>query len=275
MRYSRFRLALKYAKRDQMLIASLFLLLIGAMFTPWFVAPLRRDLRLATEGKIVEATVINKRMAGLPGPALAALLAHGGGKRRSRLVEFEFNVGGRAVRRSERVSDAIWNKAIVGQTISVVYLPSDPSICRAGDPLWKTGLMGPFGTGILAGATGIVCLVRAARGIVRNVRLIATGWPALGIIDCVQTRQHKRQTYVERVAYSFLVVSQAGQQLHRAELNSNIPLAPGQLETGDLVLVMYDQFDARQHAIDYFGARDDEKPSLLANARKLRPGQDA
>lgn len=139
MRYSRTQLALKYANRSGRLRVGVMLLLAGTMLTPWFVPTLLADLRLAWYGVTAQATVRNKIIASTSQEpiVLACLFALGGGNRKQHYVNYEFKVHGKAYTRTEIVSPAIWNAAQIGERVEVVYLPSDPNVCRASDPIWR------------------------------------------------------------------------------------------------------------------------------------------
>lgn len=67
--------------------------------------------------------------------ALAMLFARGRGP--SYRIDYEFQIGARTVRGSVTMSRARWHRTRVAQPIDVVYLPSDSSVNRAGDPFWS------------------------------------------------------------------------------------------------------------------------------------------
>jgi hypothetical protein len=270
MRYSRTRLALKYANRSSLLGAAALLSIVGLMLTPWFAPTLVRDLRLTFEGATTRAVVSNKHIAlAKLQPVVACLFAHGGGKRRSCYVTYSFNVGGNAYGRTEGVSSSIYNAAQIGKAVEVLYLPDDPNICRVGEPIWQTGIMPLLAVGLLASAASFACAVAGIRDIRRKVRLIAEGTPVLGIIDAVEVGYQKKRAFVRRLVYSYLATDGVQPEVHHAALSSNVPYAPGEVAVGETIVVVLDPHERSRHEIDCFGARDEDKTRLLAEANKL------
>ena len=204
-------------------------------------------------------------------PVVACLFAHGGGKRRSRYVTYSFTVAGSVYGRTESVSSATYDAAQIGGPIEVVYFPSDPKVCRAGEPIWWTGIIPFFAVGLLASAASLACMVIGARDIQRKIHLIADGVPALGIIDSVEIGYRKKCAYVRSVAYTYLVMHGGKSETRRATLGSNVPYLPGEVATGDTIIVVVDPHDSSGHEIDCFAARDDEKARLLAEAERINP----
>ncbi len=269
MRYSRTRLAFKYLNRSSFITRAAISFLVGTMMTPWFVPVVLRDVRLALVGKTITATVTSKQIAALSGKAVrrGSLLAHGGGKRSHNYLNYEYKVNGRVYRKSEAVAWGRWNAASVGQRLPIVYLPEDPEIARAGDPIWQTGAMIPLGIGLIAWISGVISLVSGVQDIRQKVQLLAEGLPALGRIDDIKTSRVKGRTYLDQLAYTYRVDQEGEPTIHEAILTSNIPYLPGEIHLGDAVLVLYDPLDPTRQVLDCFEARPEDRARLLEAVR--------
>lgn len=158
--------------------------------------------------------------------------------------------------------------SLMGLMMTPWFLPSDPRVNRAGDPLWRTGEFVPFGIGLAAWAAGIGSLLVGIRDVRRKVRLIADGAPALGLIGQVEIVEgRKGRSFVRCLNYAFLTEKGGEMRLRRAELEWDVPYGPGEVTPGDVILVAHDPDDPTRHEIDRFDARRDDRLRLLDGAR--------
>ncbi len=266
MRYSQTHLTLRYVNRSGYFGTAALLLLVSVMFLPWFLPTLVRDLRLTCLGQVAVATIQNKNLAQLVEPRVIAaqLLAHGGRHRPQHYLSYQFVVNGQVIANTEVVSESLWNEVQLGAPHEVIYLPSDPHTCRLGSPLWFTGSMPFVVVGMVTFVSSVALPIAGIRDIRAKVRLICTGTPAIGAIDEVVLATRKGRTYVEHLAYSYLVLQDGQSQRHEASLYWDIPYSPGDISVGDLILVLYDAENPTRHVMDAFGMRDADKEYLLS-----------
>jgi len=274
MRWSRAKLALKYANRNPYFLRAvlLFLLgLMGLMFTFFFLPIVIRDVRLFMAGERTQGTVQSKHMATVRRRPVAAagLFAHGGKRGPSYVLRYEFTAAGRVFAGTKRVTQAEWNNARVGQPVEVVYLPADPEVNRADEPIWRTGAIVPFGIGAAAWVGGICSVVAGVRNIRWKVRLIADGAAALGLIDQIEIcRGCKGGSFVRFLKYTFVAGNGGEKRQHETQMRWAIPFKPGEVHQGDVVLVAYDPTDPARNEIDCFDARREDRLRLLAGAQQ-------
>lgn len=272
MRYSRFRLILKYANREYYFGIVALLWLVALMLSGLFIPLVLRELALTIIGQRTTAVVSGMAMAKSSAPKLIAanLLAHGGGRRRGPpppRVNYAFTVMGRAYTGYYHVTKEEFARTQLGQRIPIVYLPFDPSINRQRFPWDSLPLFIIFGVGMTAFTLGVLALRKGIRHIREQVELVCNGTPALTMIEQVDLGQVKSGPYVRAVRYSYLTNVSGNQQLHHGTIDYVV--TPNELHDGDLMLALYNPQQPHIHAIDRFDARQEDRKRLL-NALPIR-----
>src|SRR5262249_5283364 len=236
MRLSRTQLALKYANRSPHLGGAIFLFIVGLVLAPWFLPTVIRDGRLSVAGVKAQATVKDKVLAEAQWPSLrtAALLAHGGRRGPVHQLRYEFTVGGQVFSGTMIVSREEWEAARIGQTVEVVYLPSEPQVNRASRPFWQTSGALPFGIGIAATIGGMWSIFRGIREVSRKVWLIANGSLAIGLIDEVEmVRGRKGRGQIKCLKYTYQTEECGEKLLRHGQLRWLAPFGTRAVKRGD------------------------------------------
>lgn len=273
MRFSRLGLALKYANRSAEFQRAVLLFFMGTIGFPLFFFALG-DLRLSLSGRTATATVNGKQVASGSSrrPPVAAVFALGGRRVPHYYIAYEFTVDGQKFGGSFDVPQDRWAATQVGQSIEVLYLPSDPRVQRASDPIWLTVLVVPLAGGLAAWITGIYLIVAGIRTIRRRVVLIESGTPALGVVEevgIVESRRGARS--MESLRYRFLIETDGRQQMRNEKVKLNLAIKLSEIEVGDLILVVYDPADPARHEIDFFQARQEDRSRLVAETLQGDP----
>lgn len=106
------------SSRTKAVLVALMLLAVGFALLRGHLG-LRDSRRLRTEGVATVATVVGKRIERTPG-------RHGGTRAHYLDVEYRTETG-QVLVRSDRVSEARYERARIGDTLEAHYLPSDPA----------------------------------------------------------------------------------------------------------------------------------------------------
>jgi hypothetical protein len=115
---------------------------------------------------------------------------------------------------------------------------------------------------------GAALVVYGIRDVRRKVQLVAEGRPALGIINDVTIERHKATKYVGLLTYSYWR-DEGGQEPVRCEAEVwRPPYVPGEIEPGEIVLVLYDPADPGRSEIDRFDVRSADRIRLTMKRRK-------
>jgi hypothetical protein len=255
MRFSRLRLALKYANRTRHFTRGAVLFLAGIASGFPILLPLEiRELRLSLFGKPATATVKAKHVAAAPvrHASVGALFALGGRRGPTYRLTYEFAVDGEPFEGRADVSQARWEAAQFGQPFGVSYLPSDPTVQRAGGAVWLTGMEPFLAIGFATWGLGIYQFVKGVRDVRRRVRLVESGTPALGVVDGVEFGSYRTRRWVQSVRYRYFIDA-ASPALVGVE--SGLAFERDELREGETILVIYDPADPARHEIDFFRAR--------------------
>lgn len=275
MRFSQLQLGFKYAGRSAYLQIGAFLILVSFLLNVSLLPTIIRDVRLERDGVSTRGTVLYKRIASARSRlALAILFARGRGP--SYRIDYQFQAGARTIRGRVTMSRARWNQTRVGQPIDVVYLPSDPSVNRAGDPFWRgAGITVPF-ISLAIDIGALLTLLAGVFDIRRKVRLVVNGVPACALIDEVQIAKGRHgRRYVSRLKYRFAAEDERGPELRHVELRWNIAYGPDDVRQGDMALVLYDAANPARQTLDCFDARRDDRLRLCTGDVSAAASPDA
>jgi hypothetical protein len=209
--------------------------------------------------------------------AAAILFAHGaGGGARPKgglLYEFHDEAGNRHVGNA-LVAVELWRQFKKGGPITVEYLRDDPAVNR---PLGTGRPLPWFHLGILL--FSVYCLLaslvfeipRKLAQSWRYVRLIETGFPAIGLVDRVLPALKR---VPQRVAYRYLTSLNGRTGEVRNGLSEIIGKQAKSWKADERILVLIDPLERDQHAIDWFGVRSDELTTLLQRTSDWPPQPD-
>lgn len=281
MRFSSTYLTCKYLNRETRFGGALAFSFFATLATCASLPLLLYDLPLFLQGKSTSAVVREKFIAqrGQPRWVTAQLLAHGGGRRRGPRpqVRFEFTVAGKVFSGVGGVSGPFFEQVVPGDTVQVIYLPSDPQIYRLGSrwPLlafWPALLLAT-----LFWALAFWMLRAGVRNVAWQVQLVTNGTATLAIIDEFELSTLRRgRQYVRGLKYTYLVNTYGQKHLEHVEESYDVPFAIGEVSPGDVLLVLYDPLQPKEHTIDRFDARRDDRLRLQGNLerelRNYRPG---
>src|SRR5262249_35329654 len=153
-------------------------------------------------------------------------------------IDYEFKVTGQVYKRHVEIGNALYSRLLIGKTVQIKYLPSDPntSVLTGAD---KDAT--EQGNGILATALTVpICRLIAGlilRTDLKNRRL-SKGQLLPGKILSAQGRAGSRGSYLVTVEYSF--TNPGGQQLTRKEVQNRPDLRRSTLPAaGTPITVLY------------------------------------
>jgi hypothetical protein len=266
MRYSPARLRWLYLNHDGGVAAGLALAAFGVVLAVggWFL--LAWELRYLTEGVTVEAHVLARWQAALRRPAVAAVLAHGGGRRGPLyVVSYEYqDEGGRVHQASAGIPKADWDRLGPGDVLAVEYLADEPGTSRP-VPTRRTALGVGFAlevVGCLLLLGGLAVFRRRVGAVNDQVRLVTTGQPVLGLLDDVRPYGGKKDSCVT-LQYRYLAADgDAAPQVRSGTAEWVVPSAE-RWRAGGPVLVLVDPDDHDRHALDLFNARPGDLERLI------------
>jgi hypothetical protein len=261
MQYSRFGLALRYANRSSYFKAALIpCFLVGLVVTPCVLLMFDiRQLTLCLVNQKAQATITQKTTLQWS-------------RSKSHRLEYQFPVDGKKFNGSVDVPKQDWDNAQIGQALDVVFLPSDPLVNRSA----SDGGVKPISYWLffisIAIAADVGCVLLLALGIRslrRKLRLIAEGSPALAVIDCLDIHPgRKGRKYIGILGYEFQIQVNGVKNVQRKQLTWDIPYEIGEINLGQVVLVIYDPDDPDKSEIDRFGAREEDLLELQAAMKK-------
>ncbi len=258
--FSRFRLFFKYANRFQSpyLGFGVLLLLPGLLiFTPAMLMSVDfRHLTLYLVGERAQATITQKQQT--RGLRKSSHIYH---------LDYEFTVAGQQFKGSVQVSQQDWDSAQVGQALNVVFLPSDPQVNRTFAIHSILGAsIGVLLISLAVNGGGVSLAALGFRDIRRRVRLIAEGSPALAMIDCLEIVTGRKGRFINIFGYTFQSQEGGATKVRNKRIRWFIPYQVGEINLGDVVLVIYDPKDPDRHEIDRFDARKADRLELLARS---------
>lgn len=158
-------------------------LVVGLVFGATFLSTLDKELAFDREAVKTEGVVINK-----------STRSQRSGRRTTTVYEitYRYRADGNEFTQRVDVSRSDWDMAIIGASIPLEYLKSDPNQSR---PIWDGGgfhsgrltLLGTMSIAFLGAALGIsVFNWRRAQG---KITLLAHGTPVRGIVSKIESRQ--------------------------------------------------------------------------------------
>jgi hypothetical protein len=266
MRFSPARLRWKYLNRDHGFAGGLALAVFGTVLAIGGGLVLTTELRYLTGGVLAEARVLAKwQAAGERPAAVAAVLAHGGGRRGPRYtVSYEFtDTAGQVHAGSATIGKADWDQLGPGDALDVEYLAAEPGTSRPLDPLRPVLGLGfaleTLGCPMLLG--GLTLLRRRWAAVTDQVRLIGTGQPVLGLIDEVRALGKKGEPCVT-VRYRYVSPGGESAPQVRGGTSAPVPADARRWRAGGPILVLVDPDEPDRHAADLFSARPEDLERL-------------
>jgi len=185
------------------------------------------------------------------------------------VVYFTFrDAAGQTHEGSTEVSANDWTVRKKGDTLLIEYDRTDPSSTRlAGSGTTSHwGLIAAGFGAVVFFTVGIAIVATLLFGAARRARLVRTGTPALGAVDCVvENDSAVKLEGTFRVRYHF---TDAEGTTREGRGPAQAWSRAGRYSTGESVLVLYDPANPARHEADLFEARSDELAELDQQTKK-------
>lgn len=249
---------------DEMFGMALFGGIISMLPLLFSIPMLWREAQFQLDGVTIRGSVLQKQIAGenQPGPVMASVLAHGGGRRGPRhLVEYEYldDAGTRHTGRSS-VSTAIWQQLVVGGPVNVIYLKSQPAHSRVvGAATTPLGLIiGLFVFGVMVLAGTVRAIVIGIRRLLLNLELFQYGEPALAVVRSVDVVAGRKQRTRRTLQYSYeAAATLAGSPVEYNGTCEGTGRRGSTCRAEDRLLLFFDATEPQRHALDVYGLCDE------------------
>lgn len=258
--------------------------LVGPFFTLAFIAFWLAitvgtggvDLCFLISGRVTQGKVTRSWQVGFnqarQRPVVAALFAHGGGRRGPRFyAEYDYqDASGVAHSGSGPIGG--WQPPVGGQ-LDVTYCALAPGWSRPHKvPLVSTLFRVPFAViGIWVVSSTLRGLWNNMRDASRFVQLMVQGVAAAGLVDkrIIEIRHGRkgRKIEVPWLEYSYLATDTQTGKRHLFPGREQAAHSLAERKEGDLLLICYDANYPARHAIDRFATREESTEALLENER--------
>jgi hypothetical protein len=260
------RLRWSYINNDSDLAGCFIIVAFGVVLCLFGSHLLSMELPYVFDGETAPGLVVGKWIAGGRQPAVASVLAHGGGRRGpNHSIQYQFtDADGQLRTGTASLNVAEWSALVPGSSLTIRYVRSDPGKNR---PAGSNGLMW-IAVGLTAGGAvalfcGLSLIAGRVRAINEQVRLTTTGRPVIGIIDSVERHNPRKGSAYRIVHYRYLAAGPSSEKVFQGQFRC-CDRSSKKWRPGDPLVVLVDEGDPARHAPDRFHARPEDLATLRA-----------